>query len=205
MSNFGRFSIVHGVSPFNLKGLHCDARSARERVKRRPTGPRWVGWRAARRLSLHLRPHSRKGRKGSKERKEKTAGAGLATHAALRGHGDQILCAQRIRCALRRKSADSPAEADSASGPTGKTGSGESVSDSESEGKSQKTGVRSQKSGLEAGNGGGNESGEASRVRRSRKEAQQRRVGNPPIGADFQSACRIPSCPTVLWCVPIFW
>ena len=46
----------------------------------------------------------------------------------------------------RRKSADSPAEGDnSASGPTGKTDSGESVSDSEPEGKAQETGVRSPK------------------------------------------------------------
>jgi hypothetical protein len=45
----------------------------------------------------------------------------------------------------RRKSADSPAEADSVSGPTGRTDSGESVSDSEPEGKAQKTEDRRQK------------------------------------------------------------
>jgi hypothetical protein len=35
---FDRFSIVHGVSPFNLYGLQYDARSARKRVNRPELG-----------------------------------------------------------------------------------------------------------------------------------------------------------------------
>jgi hypothetical protein len=74
----------------------------------------------------------------------------------------------------------SPADGDnSASGPTGKTGSGESVSDSESEGKAQESGDRSQETGgvrspareLRETEEGGNQArghGEG----RSRKEAQ---------------------------------
>ena len=33
LSTFDRFSIAHGVFPFNSCGLQCDARSAQERVK----------------------------------------------------------------------------------------------------------------------------------------------------------------------------
>jgi hypothetical protein len=60
-----RFSTAHGISAFDLWGLQWDARSAQERVDgRRRAGPRRVGWRAARRLSLLTTPPCGGSRRG---------------------------------------------------------------------------------------------------------------------------------------------